>query len=114
SPSNNATYTASSSVTLNATAMAQYNTLDHVAFYANNIYLGSVSNVPYTLTATGLTAGSYALTAVAVDGTGLSTTSTPPVNITINPGSGSPYGLNARPSAPAFFNMPTSFDGIFP
>jgi uncharacterized repeat protein (TIGR03806 family) len=113
SPASNTTYTASASVTLNATAAAQYNRLDNVAFYANGVFLGSISNNPYLLTTTGLAAGSYALTAVAMDGSGLTSTSAP-VNITVNPGSGLPYGLTTRTPVPAFFNMPQTFNGTLP
>lgn len=109
-PTNGASYTAIASVTLSADAAAQYNNLDRVYFYAGSTLLGSVSNAPYTLTSTGLGAGSYALTAVAVDGSGLSSTSAP-VSITVNPGSGLAYGLNSVTPSPAFYNMPQSFDG---
>jgi uncharacterized repeat protein (TIGR03806 family) len=113
SPANNSTYTATASATISANAAAQYNALDHVNFYVGPTFVGSVSNIPYTVTATGLTAGSYALTAVAVDGSGLSSTSAP-VNITVNAGTGQPYGLTSRSPAPAFLNMPQTFAGSLP
>jgi uncharacterized repeat protein (TIGR03806 family) len=110
-PAGGASYTASASVTLSADAAAQYNSLNRVDFYAGTAFLGSVSNIPYSLTATGLAAGSYALTAVAADGSGLSSTSAP-VNITVSPGNSQPYGLTNLTSNPAYFNMPQAFDGI--
>jgi hypothetical protein len=113
SPTNNSSYTASASVTISAEADAPYNPVSEVDFYAGGAYLGSVSNAPYTLTATGLAAGSYALNAVATDGSGLSSTSAP-VNITVGTGSGQPYGLTNRAPVPAFFNMPTTFNSSIP
>jgi len=113
SPTNGSTYTASASVTLSANAAAQYNTLDHVKFFVGANFVGSVSNIPYTITTTGLPTGSYALTAVAMDGSGLTSTSAP-VNITVNAGTGQPYGLTGRSAAPAFLNMPQTFAGSLP
>ena len=110
SPLNGAAATATASVSLSANADALYNTLSGVAFYANNILLGSVTNAPYELTVPGLAAGNYTLTAVATDGSGLASTSAP-VSLTVTNGSGLPYGLTNLAPNPAFFNMPGSFDG---
>ena len=112
-PANGAGYTASASVTIGAEAAAPYNPISAVAFYANTNYLGSVSSVPYALTATGLGAGNYALTAVATDGSGLSSTSAP-VNITVATGTGRPYGLTTNPPVTPFLNLPTTINGPVP
>jgi hypothetical protein len=112
-PANGSTFTASASVTLNASAAGQYNDIASVGFYLNGVFQGSVSNLPYTLTVTGLAAGGYALTAVATDGSGLTGTSAP-VNLTVNPGSGQPYGLTTRGTVPPFFNMPPTINGALP
>src|SRR5262249_1171453 len=109
SPITGASYTAPASVTLGATAAAQYNSLDSVAFFANGALLGSISNSPYVFTATGLTVGNYTIMAEVTDGSGLPGTSAP-VNITISSGSGSPYWLASRSTALPFLNMPQSFD----
>ncbi len=112
-PTNGASYTASASVSLTADAATQFNSLTGVAFFAGTTLLGSVTNPPYTLTATGLAAGSYTLTAIAVDGSGLGGTSAP-VNITVTASSGKPYGLTNVAPAPAFYNMPAVFTGLLP
>lgn len=112
-PANGATYVASASVTLTANAGAQHNALREVDFYANGSFLGAVSNAPYALTTTGLAQGNYQLSAVALDTTGLAGTSAP-VNIVVTAGSGQPYGITARPGAPAFFNLPPIGGGQMP
>jgi len=113
SPTNNATYTASASVTLSADADTPFNPLSQVSFYANGSLLGSVASPPYDLTATGLAAGNYALTAVAIDGSGLSATSAP-VNLAVLPGTGQPYGLTNNAALPPFLNMPATYQGALP
>ncbi len=112
-PTNGAALTAVASLTLSADAAAQFNAVSQVAFYTNGQLLGTVTNLPYTLTATGLQAGGYTLTAVATDTTGLITTSAP-VSITVNAASGLLYGLAKYPAAPAFYNMPPVFSGPLP
>jgi len=118
SPTNNATYTAAASVTVGADVSAPYNPVGVVSFYANGISIGELSygaGAPsyYSLTAPGLGAGNYSLTVVATDGSGLSSTSAP-VNITVNAGSGAPYGLTENGTASAFLNMPGTFYGALP
>jgi uncharacterized repeat protein (TIGR03806 family) len=112
-PANNSTYQASATVTLTANAAAQYNPLKEVDFYANNTFLGVVSNTPYTLTATGLGQGSYNLRAVARDFTGLAGTSAP-VSITVSAGTGQSYGLSGRVPLAPFLNMPPTINGTLP
>ena len=116
-PTDGSVYSGTASVTLAANADAPYNPITQVAFYANGNLVGTLSNSAnaplYTLTATGLTTGSYALTAVATDGSGLNSTSAP-VNIVVNVGSGLPYGMSANGTVPAFLSMPTTFNGALP
>jgi uncharacterized repeat protein (TIGR03806 family) len=112
-PASGSTFTAPASVTISATAAAQFNAIGEVDFYANNIFLGAVSNAPYTMTATGLAQGSYSLTAVALDTTGLVGTSAP-VNITVSASTGAPYGLASRLPVSPFLNMPPTFNGTLP
>jgi hypothetical protein len=57
SPTNGALYTASASVTMSADADAQFNDLIKVDFYIGNNFIGSVSNLPYTITTTGVCCG---------------------------------------------------------
>jgi len=112
-PANGASYTAAASLTVTADADAPYNPISAVNFYANGTLLGSVTDLPYTVTTTGLGAGAYTITAVAIDGSGLMTTSAP-VNITVTAGSGQAYGLTSRGTSPAFYNMPTTSLGSLP
>ena len=112
-PATNSAYTAAASVTISADAAALYDTISQVDFYANSTFVGSANNLPYAVTATGLSAGSYSLTAVAVSSSGLMSTSAP-VNIVVHAGTAQPYGLTGRGTSPAFFNMPTTSVGSLP
>ena len=113
SPVEGAQFTAPASLTFDATADAQYNPLVRVEFYSDGALVATLTNSPYTFTVTGVAEGSPTLTAVAVDGSGLSNTSAP-VHITVNAGSGLPYGVSSRPTAPPYFNMPPTILGSLP
>ncbi|MEI9863866.1 MAG: Ig-like domain-containing protein [Limisphaerales bacterium] len=112
SPTNNSSAVAAS-LTIVADADAPYNPINRVDFYANTNFLGSVSNAPYTVTVTGLAAGSYVLQSVAIDGSGLSSTSAP-VSFIVTGGSEQLYGLTTNPPVTAFLNMPTTSGGSLP
>jgi hypothetical protein len=79
SPTNGASFSAPANVSI--TTSVGGGTVTNVTFRAGANVLGIVTNAPFSLTASNLAAGSYALTAVATAG-GLSTTSAV-VNITI-------------------------------
>ena len=112
-PVTNATVTGTASVTFSAQAAAQYNTLQEVDFYAGTNLVGGATSAPYTLTIPGFAPGTYPLSAVAVDGSGKSGTSAP-VRITVNTGSGQPYGLTSRQPFPAYGQMPQTLAGPIP
>jgi uncharacterized repeat protein (TIGR03806 family) len=114
-PTNGSTFTAAASVSLTADAAAAYNLVSLVSFYTNGVWLGSASEAPYALTTTGWPAGSYVLTATATDGSGVTSTSAP-VSITVNAGSGLAYGLTSNATVGPFLNqnMPGVFSGSIP
>jgi len=82
SPANNASYVAPASIALTANATDTDGTISKVGFYNGTQLLGEVTSSPYTYTWSGVTAGSYAITAQATDNSGGQTTSSA-VNITV-------------------------------
>ncbi len=116
-PASGTTYTGTATITMSAIADAPFNPISKVDFYAGGSLVGTLSNSPdaplYTLTATGLNPGLYPLTAVATDSSGLCSTSAP-VNILVNAGSGLPYGLITNGPVAPFLRLPTAFNGPFP
>lgn len=77
-----ASYQMPASIDLTATATDSDGTVAKVEFYANGAKVGEATGAPYAFTWSGAAAGVYALTAVATDNAGMSTTSAP-VSISI-------------------------------
>jgi hypothetical protein len=80
-PASGAVFAAPANVNITATAAVSSGTVTDVQFFANNTSLGSATTAPFSVTASNLAAGPYALTAVAT-ASGISATS-PAVNITV-------------------------------
>ena len=82
-PAPGASYFAPADVNLVATASDADGTLASVSFYQGTTLIGTSSAAPYAVQWSGVAAGSYTLTARAVDNAGASTTSLP-VAITVS------------------------------
>lgn len=80
-PATNAVFAAPANVSISANATVSVGTVTNVQFFAGANSVGSKQSAPFTITASGLAAGSYALKAVATAG-GISATSAP-VNISV-------------------------------
>lgn len=94
SPVTGATFTAPASITIAANATDTDGTIAKVEFYNGATLLGFDDTAPYTYTWAAAPAGSYTLTAKAIDNQNLSTTSTS-VAIIVNAasGTGSNFGI---------------------
>ncbi|MDB5272924.1 MAG: C-terminal target protein, partial [Chitinophagaceae bacterium] len=82
SPANNASFTAPASITIAANAADADGTVSKVDFYNGTTLLGTDASSPYSFAWTNVAAGSYALTVIATDNAGASTTSAA-VNVTV-------------------------------
>lgn len=90
-PAGGAKFTAPANITVTAQAADPENRLARVEFYAGTTRIGSLTAPPFTVAWQSVPAGTYALTAVAIDLDGGSTTSVP---ITIDVSS----SANQRPT----------------
>ena len=81
-PANGAVFAAPANVTVRANATDTGGTVSTVQLFANTTLVGAAAAAPFTIVASNLAAGSYALKAVAVDNGGLSSTSAV-VNISV-------------------------------
>jgi parallel beta-helix repeat protein len=76
-PANNTLFVAGSNIVLGATATDVDGTVKQVQFFGGTTSLGIDTNAPYSVTWSNAPAGTYALTAVAMDNNGITTTSGP-------------------------------------
>src|SRR5262249_24782837 len=82
-PANGASYAAPATMTVSASASDPDGTVSSVNFYARAQLIGSVNASPFSVTWSNVASGTYALTAIATDNAGASTTSAP-VSVTVN------------------------------
>lgn len=97
-PTNGSVYLTGSRIPITVNASEPGGLISQVAIYANTTALGTVTNSPYSLVASNLVAGSYALTAVATDVAGIVNTSAP-VSISV---------VSSVPPVANFVGTPTS------
>jgi len=81
-PVEGAIFVAPANVSIQAAATDPNGTVTNVEFFANTNLVGSAAASPFSIVASNLAAGSYALTAVASDNSGLTSTSAV-VNISV-------------------------------
>lgn len=96
-PPAGSTFAAPASVVLTALASDGDGTITNVAFYANGSKIADDASNPYSTPWNGVPAGNYALTAVATDNTGLSTTSSV-VNVTVSTNTAPPIVFAKTPA----------------
>ena len=85
SPANGASYTAPATMTISANAADSNGTVTRVEFYRGSTLIASDTTSPYSVSWSNVAAGGYALTAVAFDNGGASTSSAA-VNVTVSTG----------------------------
>ncbi len=83
SPTNTATFTAGTNLTIVADASEPGGTIAQVAFIADGIQIGAASTAPYSIIWTNVTVGEHLLTAIATDALCANATSAP-VNISVS------------------------------
>jgi len=108
-PANNATYVAPvTSITVAATASAPApDTIVRVEFYANGNLIGTDTTAGYSVAWTNVPAGSYTITAKAIDSAGGETTSAPRT-ITVNASNTAPTAALTAPAANAQYAAPAT------
>ena len=76
-PANGSSFTAPANITFSANATDRNGTISKVEFFAGTTKLGEALKAPFTYVWTGVSAGTYSITAVATDNFGATTISAP-------------------------------------
>jgi regulation of enolase protein 1 (concanavalin A-like superfamily) len=105
-PTSGATYTAPATISFSASASDSDGSISRVEFYRGSTLVATDTASPYTTSWSNAAAGTYALTAVAVDNEGASTTSAP-ITVTVNASSSqAPTVSFMSPSQSASYTAP--------
>ena len=107
SPVQGASYSASSSMPISATAADSDGTVARVDFYRGSTLIGSDTTSPYSVPWSNVPAGTYSLTAVATDNDGDTATSIA-VTVTVNGPNAMPTVSITSPGPGAAFSAPAS------
>jgi hypothetical protein len=107
SPTDGLGVVAPATVTVAASASDGDGSIASVAFFANGAPIGTDTTSPYSVTWSGVAAGSYSLTAVATDNQGATTTSSP-VHVTVAASNVPPSVAIASPIEAATFTLPVA------
>ncbi len=82
SPSNGVNYNAPATIPIQATASTSSGSITGVGFFSNGTKIGADSASPYSITWSNVAAGSYSLTAIATNSTGITSVSSS-INVTV-------------------------------
>ena len=104
-PAGGATFVAPASFAVTAVPTPGSNPITQVQFFANGNPIGTATAAPYTVNTSGLTAGTYSLTAVVTDSIGLTATSAA-VTIVVN---APPTVSITAPAGGTVFAAPATF-----
>jgi len=108
SPTGGSTFTAGNNVAVTAAANDSDGTVSRVDFFAGTTQIGSATSAPYSATWSNVAAGTYSLTAKAVDNDGAATTS-PPVSIQVSAAANQPPTVSlTAPANGANYTAPST------
>lgn len=108
SPNAGASFTAPASYTFSANASDPDGTVQKVEFYRGSTLVGTDTSAPFSVSDSGVGAGTYSLTAKAFDSNGSATTSSP-VSITVTAPNQAPTVQVTSPANGAPYTAPASY-----